>query len=284
MQKIIKSIYEQEDNFLVEDIYPNGTKCYVLFSSNGLYQNIDEDEIYNRIVRDNRYEWKSMADSFKYHKDLARIIYIRDVYTAFYIYGINKEIDSLDKVIEKIAELCKGYEVITAGVSSGGYLASICAIKIKAKCAYTFSGQFDIWERIMEEDRRYCRDKFGNYKYMNISTMIQDNPDIPIYYFCPIGCDHDYDNYQRVKGIHNVYCFLFPDKKHAATVYPFNFPDLLFTSNKKMERLYARYKGQMINKKYFYLRTVTVRGLLTLIHYLKISGFDISRLRRKWDI
>lgn len=284
MQELIKKIYDIEENIWVEDIHPNGTKCYIFFSSNGLYQNINEDEIYDRIVCNNRYEWKSMASAFKYHKDLARIIYVRDVYVAFYIYGINKKINSIDKVIERIAELSKGYDITTAGVSSGGYLATICAIRLKGKRAFCFSGQFDIWDRITETDRQYCRDTYGNYKYMNISTLIQDNCNIPIYYFCPIGCDHDFANYQLVKDIRNVHCFLFPDKKHAATVYPFNFPDLLFVSNQKIERLSVRYKGQTINKKYFYLRTVTVRGLLTLINYLKKSEYSISKLKKKWDI
>lgn len=284
MQEIIRKIYENEENIFVEDIHMGGNKCYVFFSSNGLLKSFKECDIEEELVKRNRYEWKSIAETFKYHRDLGRIIYVRDVYLAFYIYGINKSLDTVDKIIEKIAQLCKGYEITTVGISSGGYLATICAIKLNAKRAFNFSGQYDIWERLDETTKKYCVSKYGNYGYVNICDLVEMSNGIPIFYFCPVGCSHDFANYQLVRNIPQVKCFLFPDKNHAATVYPFNFPDLLFLSNDKLEWLCKKYEGKTIDKKRFYFHTVTIRGLITLGKYIKRSKFHVSKLKQKWSI
>ena len=277
-------IYINSANYREEYVHTDGKQCYIFFSSNGLYDDNSVEEIEQILVEKDRYEWKNLANSFKYHRDLGKIIYVRDIYKAFYIYGINEQLNSVDKVIEKLKELTTGYEVTTVGISSGGYLAVISGVALEAKRVFCFSGQFDIAERLLESDFIHCKSVEEKKKYINIVNLIKQNPSIPIYYFCPIGCQHDYDNYMWIKDIKNVRSFLFPDKIHAATVYPFNFPDLLFETNVKLDKLNKVYQGRTINKKSFYIKTVTVRGFFTLVAYIWRTRFRIELLKKRWDV
>lgn len=120
-------------------------------------------------------------------------------------------------------------------------------------------------------------------KYLSIQWLLKGNQEIPIFYFCPIGCEHDWKNYQLVQYDKNVKTFMFPDKIHAATVYPFNFPDVLSKSNQEMEELALRYEGRIINKNEFYLRTVSLRGLLFIINHIIHTRFSIKSLKKKWE-
>jgi len=283
-ETVRESIYSNARNWYEESIHPEGKKCYIFFSSNGLYSESTAEGLQRTLVERNRYEWTSMANAFKYHKELGKIIYVRDIYEAFYIYGISKQLDSIDKVIDKLKELTAGYQVTTVGISSGGYMAVICAAALHAERAFCFSGQFDIESHLKESDLSYCSSVEDKRKYINILNVVKQCPAIPIYYFCPIGCGHDYVNYQMVKDEKNVRSFLFPDKVHAATVYPFNFPDLLFLSNGKMDKLNASYKNKIINKNIFYLQTVSLRGVITFICYIFKTKFRIDMLKKKWDV
>ena len=140
-------IYKNNLNYLEEYVHEKGQQCYIFFSSHGLYDDISAEEIRKTLVEKDRYEWRNIANSFKHHKNLGKIIYVRDVFKVFYLYGINNELDSIDKIINKLRELTVGYEITTVGISSGGYMAVIAAMALKAKRSFCFSGQFDISER-----------------------------------------------------------------------------------------------------------------------------------------
>ncbi len=277
-------IYINDLNYLEEYVHEKGQQCYIFFSSNGLCDDSTVEKIKDTLLEKNRYEWKNLANSFRYHKELGKIIYVRDIYKAFYIYGINHKLNSIDKLIDKLKELTEGYEVTTVGISSGGYMAVISAIALGAKRAFSFSGQFDIIGHLQESDLTYCKGIEEKKKYIDIVDLVKNNPSTPIYYFCPIGCKHDCDNYMRVKDILNVKSFIFPDKIHASTVYTFNFPDLLFKKNIQLDKLNKQYLGQVINKNIFYIKTVTVRGFLTFIAYIWRTRFRIELLKMKWDV
>ena len=279
-----QKVYENDLNYCEEYPHPDGTQCYVFFSSNGLYPEASKEEFQKTMIEKSRYEWKSMAKAFKYHKNLGKIIYVRDIYKVFYIYGISKRLDSIDKVIEELRHLTNGYEVTTVGISSGGYLSVICAAALQAKRAFCISGQFNIEWHLQPENLAYCMVSEERKKYIDILNLVRQNRNVPVYYLCPVGCEHDYENYQAVKEEENVKCFLFPDKKHAATVYPFNFPDLLFLSNERLNKLCLHYEGKLINKNEFYIRTVSLRGILTLISYIWKSKFRLESLIKRWDV
>ena len=88
----------------------------------------------------------------------------------------------------------------------------------------------------------------------------------------------------KVKDIKNVRSFLFPDSEHAATVYPFNFPDLIYLSNQKLDKLSKYYACRTINKKFFLFQTMSVLGYFEFAKRLMRSKMNISYLKELWDV
>ena len=161
-------------------------------------------------------------------------------------------------------------------------MAVIAGCKLQAKRIFCISGQFDLNKHLTEENLHAFRSI--NPQYCKIDDMIASHNNIPVYYFCPINCGHDYENYTLVKNIENVMCFLFPDKKHAATVYPFNFPDLLCLSNERLNKLEKHYRGKTINKNEFLLRTMSLMGFFEFFRRLWKSKLNIGYLKELWDV
>ena len=58
--------------------------------------------------------------------------YIRDIWLSWYVVGINAKYNTIDALIRKMREETEGMQVITVGVSSGGFIAAILASSLKA--------------------------------------------------------------------------------------------------------------------------------------------------------
>lgn len=275
-------LYETCLNIEEEIVNEIDKECYVFFSSNGLYKDGTLDEFKESMLKGNRYEWKSIAASLKKRKGIGKIIYVRDVYKKFYIRGVNKEIASIDEIAAYLMKLTEGCSVTTIGISSGGYMATIIGCVLKAKRAFCISGQFDLNYHLTDEEMIIFKKK--NRNYVNLVKLMEENSDVPVYYLCPINCPHDYDNYIRVKDIPNVKSFLFPDKVHAATVYPFNFPDLLYLSNERLDLLHQNYEGQLIDKKKLLLKTMTLKGWIEFFGRFFKSKMSIAHFKNMWDV
>ena len=276
-----KYLYGNSDNIEEEIVNGMNSECYIFFSSNALYKNSFE-EFDKTMLKGNRYEWKSIAASLKKRKNIGKIIYVRDVYKNHYINGVNSSLSSIEKTVEHLRESTKGYAVTTVGISSGGYMAAIAGCKLQAKRVFCISGQFDLNKHLTEKNMSVFRNI--NPEYCRIDDLIASHNNIPVYYFCPINCSHDYENYKLVKNIENVMCFLFPDKIHAATVYPFNFPDLLCLSNERLNILEKHYHGKTINKNDFLLRTMSLMGFIEFCRRLWKSKLNIEYLKELWNV
>lgn len=282
-------VHDSFDNILIEDIHPDGEYCYIFFSSNGICEEEPVEKYIGELVGRNKYEWKSIAKSIKDRKSTGRCIYVRDAYKCCYIHGVSSESDSIDKTIQqlKVYVSDRNWKVVTVGISGGGYMSVIVGIALCAYNIFNISGPYSLKERIPQYYDEFVQ---VNPKYGSIVNLVKeyDRSDIydkaGIYYFCPIGCDHDLEQYNMVKDIECVRAFLFPDKIHAATVYPFSFPDILTSSRKKMERLYRRYKGKVINKKAFLFRTMTMCGVMEFIRRALKTKFNVSGMKKEWDV
>ena len=272
-------IYANSDNYLIEDIRPEKNKCFVFFSSNGICDEESAEQFYEDFYIKNRYEWRSIANTLKKKKDVSRIIYIRDVYKNHYINGINESYNNIRRVIELLKEITEGYSVTYVGISSGGYMATILGKTLGGERIFNISGQYDV-SHIAEIDN-FMK---NNSAYVSLVELVNDGDKCPIFYFCPIGCGHDRENYLRIKNLDNIWSFIFPDKIHAATVYPFNFPDLIYSSNEKIIRLSQKYDGKLINKKRFLLSTMTISGWKELIARMVKSRFNMRKLKEAWDV
>lgn len=271
-------LYNSAMNYEVEDLDCEDKVCFIFFSSNGIYE--DSIEKFQRtMIEENRYEWKSIAEVIKKRKKVARIIYVRDIYKQWYIYGINKDICSIDKLLHKLKVLTEGYEVVTIGISSGGYIASIAGAHLKAEKVFCISGQFEIESCISTSEEREGIEP----RYLNIVDIIRKNKEVNYYYFCPINCEFDKKNYELIKNIDNIRIFMFDSNIHADTVYPFNFPDMFCADRKKLDKLAQKYIGRIWNKVDFAIKIFTLRGLWDVMIRAMKMKFDLVRIKKLWD-
>lgn len=178
----IKKQYEQNENYKIDKI-GNGNICYIFFSSNGLVAPFTEQGFIETIVQKDRYEWKHVANSKEILAKAGKIIYVRDVYQQFYVWGINRKINSIDKICSLLEELKEGMRVVTCGTSGGGYMAVIAGIYLGAERIFSFGGQWALGdqERSLYFLEKYKEDKERN-KYSDITGLLNNNK-IPIMYF-----------------------------------------------------------------------------------------------------
>jgi len=284
-----KYVHDTYDNILMEDVHPDGEYCYIFFSSNGICDEDPIEKYTQALIEKGKYEWTSIAGAVKKHKSTGRCIYVRDVYKCFYIHGVSARYDSIDKTVERLRELTadRDHKIVTIGISSGGYMSVICGIRLNAYKIFNISGQYVLGTRIPEVYEEFVS---INPSYGSTVDLIRQYNNDPhddksdIYYFCPVGCDHDREQYEHVKDIPCIRAFLFPDKIHAATVFPFNFPDLLMLSRDKLDRLCRRYEGRLIDKKDFLLRTMSPAGWTEFIRRACRSRLKISNMKKIWDV
>lgn len=159
-------------------------------------------------------------------------------------------------------------------------MATTVGMALNAVRIYNISGQYDLRTRIPNDYDAFER---INPRYGNIVPLLEEYKGA-IYYFCPVGCGHDKEQLDFVQNIPCIRVFLFPDKIHAATVYPFNFPDLIVSDEKKMNRLYSEYKGKIINKKVFLIQTMSVKGWKAFISRMIKAKFRLIGLKELWNV
>ena len=105
--EIVNKVYQEQDNYLIE-FNEKGDKewCAIYFCSNDIYYPNTEEIFQKRIIDKNFFEW--------YHSRIykaAKHIFIRDIFKQWYLAGINKNINSPEKIIEFLKEETKGYKV-----------------------------------------------------------------------------------------------------------------------------------------------------------------------------
>lgn len=115
----------QKDNFRVLDLDAKKKTCFIFFSSNGLYFPNDVETFQQTVVEKDRYEWENIAQSSLIRRFAGRLIFVRDLFKAWYVTGINARVNSIDKLIAMLKDLTEGYEVITCGGSAGGYMSTL---------------------------------------------------------------------------------------------------------------------------------------------------------------
>jgi hypothetical protein len=201
-------------------------------------------------------------------------IFLRDIFRQWYLEGINKDLNSIEKVKDFLESETRGTRIITIGVSSGGFAAVLFGTLLNAECIFTFSGQFSLKE-ILEESNRFYNQivfKYGQNdsvnKYIDLTDLIKSS-NTPIFYFISKS---EVDKFQLkiAYELGTVYIFLFSNDFHGV---PFNLFDLKNVINKtKIEllQLYEIYKGHEINAFYY---SIKVSGITeTSINILKIGA------------
>ena len=265
-RELIEKTFNNSDNYKVVLTNANNNNAIVFFSSHAIYGNDGDDEYFKtRILVNNRFEWENVSNNKLIQRKYKLLIFVRDLKKETYRFGINSELNSYDKIIDKIAELTKGYNLTTCGNSAGGYMAQLCGIKLNAERIFTFSGYFKL--------------PYGEYPILK--PYISGN--IPMFYFVPYYSEGDIIQYNESKECKGVYTYLFDSKEHGVTVKGECYPLLLTFSNEKLIDIYNKNKDKIIDKNSFY-RSITPAKLklLNLLGYIfSIKNEECDRGKRK---
>lgn len=214
----LKKVWETQSNYKIEDIKWGGGICYIFFSSNGLYYPDCMKTFHEVIEEQDKYEWKNLVRNQDELKNAGRVIFVRDIYKQYYVMGINQKINSIDKLLVSLKDITEGMEVVTCGISSGGYMAIIAGTYLNARAVFSFSG----WLRLFKDedskeliDSGFWLDTYKeseeHKKWYDITGILQNNK-VPIMYFFA-GLNHDDQEQAKLAlNIKNSGMILFPMK------------------------------------------------------------------------
>lgn len=190
-EKSIEQQFEQ-DNFLIENTTEKSNLAVIYFSSHGLYFPNEQEVFEEELVRKNKFEY--------YNHRISRAqkhIFVRDILKQFYVRGINKKIDSIDKLVSFLEKETKNMDVITVGSSAGALLALISGIRLGAKTVFAFSPIVNIYDSFDNASDFEAYKTLKNHendeaysKYYDISGLIKGSK-VPIVYFYPTNCPID---------------------------------------------------------------------------------------------
>lgn len=265
MQKVIREKLAANDELLLKaygmdnikmiDLDNSSDICYIFFSDHGLYWPNYRDDFETNIIQNNYFEWENLSKSKKIKSNCSRIIFVRDIWVAWYSRGISYELNTVDKLVAKLADITKGYKIITVGNSAGGYMATLVGMKLKGVMhVINFSGYFVLHEKI-EED----------YIYYDLKNLMKESR-VPIFYFCPFFSEEDKKQYNEIKDSREVRSFLFASSEHGHTMYSENIPIILSLNNEEIQCIYEKCKG-VINSKWKFL-FLTTKNKLDIVNIL----------------
>lgn len=256
---IIDDVYNAKDNIKIVDYNNDTGRCYIFFSSHNLYYPNTEEEFIRKVVEGDRFEWNRLATGKSSHIKADRIIFARDVYKQFYIAGVNHIVNSSDKLVDLLGELCKEYrEVITVGSSAGGNIAMLVALKLSASRCICFAGQTLINDVNSSFKEHIIKKTDVHVDSMDILAQLENNKDCKIFYFYPAYNEGDTYQYDRISGCSNVYGFAFAQTNHAASMMDENKGFAISWDEIYLLKLYEHYHGKVINMYEFFFRTVPI--------------------------
>ena len=148
--------------------------CYVFFSSNGLYKDRNDAEIIKQMHDNERYEWKFISENKKIKNNSLKIIFLRDIYKAFYIDGINREINTIEKIKDFLIRETSGMDVYICGSSAGAYMALLIGNMLpNTKRVLSLGGIVDLtdWNDFSE----YFKNNLHRSSFKNISDYLYGN-------------------------------------------------------------------------------------------------------------
>jgi hypothetical protein len=174
------------DNYLIieedQKIVQQKPICAVYFASNYIYFPNNNETFRETIIKKNRFEWWNLR-----HPKANKHIFIRDVYKQWYLHGINKQINSLEKLSYFLEKEIKGYTSYFIGSSAGGYAAVLLGSMLNVKRIYAFNCQFYLTDLLETSkasvDPLIFREQHNSKinKYYNIKKSIKEAQNI--YYF-----------------------------------------------------------------------------------------------------
>lgn len=263
----VKKCYTCSDNYRIE--YQNKESNYVAiyFSSHGIYFPNEISSFERSILRRNRYEWtkNSIVRAGKH-------IFVRDIYKQWYLEGINKELNSIESLLEFLKHETKGKKVITIGSSAGGYAAMLFGVLLNAETIYSFSGQISL-QHVLKKSTpdvnplvfKYRDDPQVN-RYYDLTDIIRHSGSRIFHFYCSM-VEEDCIQYGHCAGLDNVTAFQFNSKRHGVPCYVVNIGELTEKNNSELLEIANCYRNRKINKLLFSLRISGVMGTTSALIY-----------------
>jgi hypothetical protein len=264
-------VYRKYPNYEIVDLNKGDDRCFIFFSSNGLYEPCDPETFHRVVLENNRFEWKQHVPRFA-----NKVIFLRDVKKQWYLEGINSHINTIEKLACFLRENTHGLKVICVGNSAGGYAAALFGCLLNASHVFSFSGQFSLLHVLETEAERATNPTVVKYeknpdyqKYFSIVDYVKTSQ-TPVFYLYPGKCDADIAQSRLVENIESVYMFRFDSEEHGGTCLHLNFLDLFSQSRKELCQLHREYKNSLIRPIPFSIRTSGfARSLLYGVKHIK---------------
>lgn len=199
---IVQKAYAQEKNYaiIIDEKSAQKDLCAIYFSSNNIYFPNTEKAFQEKISEKNFFEWYGTRI-----KDAHKHIFIRDIQKQWYLEGINKDINSVEKLYLFLEKETENYKVITLGSSAGGFAAVLFGSMLNAEKILSFNGQFMVEDLLETSDKNTDPIIFRNKNNSDINVFYSlkkhiKNPKT-IFYFCSQKSEWDYSQYLHVKDI-----------------------------------------------------------------------------------
>lgn len=246
-EKFIQELYNTRKNFQLIKTKITTKRLIIFFTSNHIFC----DEKHFLVPDYEYYEWINISKDINNY--YSNIIFVRNVHRCWYLNGINKQINSIDKLVNFLKEIinkyCNGYEITVCGTSAGGYMATLCGIKLNADIVMNFCGQFVL--NFEAYNPKYV--KLSDYlKYKSIIPLIKkqsannDKIKTQINYYFPYYSEVDYIQYLKVRNLENLNILKFDNTRHGRTVFPIYYKDILTMNKKQLNELAQIYKDKII--------------------------------------
>ena len=274
---IVHDVYEQK-NYYIEYTTCKEPRAIVFFSGNGIFYPNDVETFTNTIIRKNRYEWQSIANSRKIRSNYAKIIFVRDIYKQWYVAGINYKLDSVEAVIEFVRSETSGYKLTTCGNSAGGYMAILVGTILKAEKIFSFSGQFSIENQVEKAPLllKY-KDDCSRNRYFSTNRYISDMTKTGggVYHFYPAKCEWDIEQLTTVDDVTQILTFAMDCKEHGKTVDPNCYKYILTMNTASLKKFAEQYRDKLIDPDDLYRQIVPIYERIYI--YIKQSVRKILR-------
>ena len=209
--------------------------CAIYFSSHDIYYPNHPEAFKKQLVDRNRFEWYGTRI-----KKARKHIFVRDIKKQWYLNGINKELNSIEKVYEMLKVETKGYEVVTVGSSAGGYAAILFGQLLKARSIFSFNGQtqlYDLLETSNESKNpivfRKKNDSSVN-SYFSLKKYISSPENI--FYFYSNKSDWDLIQYEHIKHL-DMHFLGFKTSHHGIPFVKVSIPKVINLESEKLQSL-----------------------------------------------
>lgn len=247
--KLLNHVWKQ-DNIRVIDGMGKNKKCIVICSGNSIYFPDTYEEFRTKIICNNYFDGGRLSSLLIDYVE--RIILIRDIRKSFYVTGISEKHNSIVSVLDLLENLTRGYEIVTAGGSAGGYMAVITGSHLNAKYVISAGGQWNLYEYCEVMERYYFlkknKDNAICNKFFDLSERLKGNH-VPVLYMYGGLNASDIHQIRCADGVDNIYPIAIKSQNHAQSVSTEPYLRLLCVTWEELLALYNVNKNQMVDVK-----------------------------------